>query len=304
MMVLKKIGINILLVAITVALLDFTIGLVMNKYYFKAVSGENYRTTYAMEETNAEILIFGSSQAKYHYIPTIFQDSLDLSCYNTGKNHSVLLYQNVILKSVLKRYVPKVIILDYSGGVEEEKGAYDNLSSVTPYYKSHKEVRDEIRLKGTFERIKLLSSIYPYNSEVYRIFRNTAFSEKRKTLNGHVPMLAYLQEEMDTIQGVQRYTHDKNLTKATKDFLSIAREAGSKVIVISSPIYLNFEQKQEIEFMRGLCKEQEIPFWDFSKDTLFLNNKKYFNDWIHLNQEGAIIFSKIVAEKLKEELSE
>ncbi len=299
---LKKISINILLVAIVVFVLDFATGKILEINYFNSVAGENYRTTYVMEETKADILVIGSSQAKYNYIPTIFQDSLNLSCYNAGKNFSVLFYENVILNAVLKRYLPKVIILDYSGGREEENGAYSNLSSVEPYYRTHKEIRDVVELKGPYEKVKLLSKIYPYNSEVYKIFRNTKFSEKRRTVNGHIPMVGHLIQEMDTIKELHPYQADENIVNATIDFLKLAKYSGSKVIVISSPVYLKFKQKQEIDFIRDICKEQNITYWNFSQDTVFLNNKKYFNDIIHLNQEGATLFTNIVVNQLKKEL--
>jgi hypothetical protein len=46
-----------------------------------------------------------------------------------------------------------------------------------------------------------------------------------------------------------------------------------------------------------------VPFWDFSNDTLFLNHRNLFHDFDHLNNTGAKIFSNIIAEKLKDNIS-
>ncbi len=299
---LKKILINIVLVGITVFVFDLLIGKSLNYNYFKAVEGENFQITHAMEKTKADVLIIGSSRANHHYIPKMIQDSLNLSCYNAGMDGCVLLYQNAILKSVLKRYVPKVIILDFIGGLEDEELSYDMLSMLTPYYDTHEEIREVVEQKSPFEKIKLLSNIYPHNSEVYNILRNTNHSNKRVTDNGYKPEEGVWQKEMDTIKTVIPYEFDKTILAANKEFLHLAKNSGAKVIVIYSPIYLSFKQKQEIDFMKKLCKEQKIPFWDFSNDSLFLNNKKYFKDVKHLNHIGASLYTNIIIEKLKKEL--
>ncbi len=299
---LKKIIINIVLVGITVFVLDLLIGKNLDYNYFKAVEGENFQITYAIEKTKADVLIIGSSRANHHYIPKMIQDSLNLSCYNAGMDGCVLLYQNAILKSVLKRYTPKVIILDYIGGLEDEELSYDMLSHLTPYYDTHEEIREIVELKSPFEKIKLLSNIYPHNSEVYSILRNTFQSSKRITDNGYKPEEGVWEKEMDTIKTILPYEFDKTILAANKEFLYLAKKSGAKVIVIYSPIYLSFKQKQELDFMKQLCKEQEIPFWDFSKDSMFLNNKKYFKDVKHLNHTGASLYTNIIIKKLKKEL--
>src|SRR5579885_1123861 len=61
-------------------LLDFVIGSALRYFYFKQDSGLLYRTTYSMDSTRAEILIFGSSTANHHYVPGLFTNNLHLSC--------------------------------------------------------------------------------------------------------------------------------------------------------------------------------------------------------------------------------
>ena len=41
-----------------------------------------------MELTKADLLVFGSSRANHHYVPEVFEDSLKLTFYNTGKDGS------------------------------------------------------------------------------------------------------------------------------------------------------------------------------------------------------------------------
>ena len=300
---LKRIVINVFLVVIVVFILDFSIGKVLSHYYFKAVAGENYDIIYGMEKTHADVLVFGSSRANHHYVPKVFKDSLDLDCYNTGKDGSPLLYQNAILKSVLKRYTPKVIILEYLGGKQELENAYDQLSYLTPFYDRHEEIRDIVELKGPFEKVKLLSEAYAFNSEIYYTFRNTVYKEKRKTDNGYKPELGFWQQKIDTVNSFQPYDKmDIAIEESLKDFLSLAKISGSNIVVVCSPMYLYYTHNQGIDYMKQLCNEKKIPFWDYSNDTLFLNNRKYFHDPMHLNHNGAILFSNILAGRIKKEI--
>ena len=297
---LKSIITNIILVGITVFILDFAIGSFLYKYYFKAVSGYNYEITYALEKTNEDILIIGSSRALYHYIPQKFVDSLNMSCYNTGHMGSVLLYENAVLKSVLKRYVPKYILIDFYNSNFDNTHAYNDLSILTPYYATHEEIRDIVNLKSPFEKLKLNSKIYPFQSEIYNILRNTVYSEKRHTDNGYIPVEGVWQKSMDTTSTAEPYMLDETIIDAVDEFLTLAKNSGSQVVVIYSPMYAYHKNKRDIAFIRQLCSEKQIPFWNFSRDTTFLNHREYFSDTIHLNRTGSTIFTETIIQKLKE----
>ena len=163
---------KLLLLLFIVFLLDFSIGKTLRYFYFKQECGREYRATYAIEKTTDDILIFGSSRAYHHYIPTIIEDKLKQSCYNTGSPGQFLLYNYATFKAISKRYTPKVMILDVSPddlGVDED--SYDRLSFLLPYYKNHPEIRPIVDLKSPFEKFKLLSSIYAFNSSSILINR-------------------------------------------------------------------------------------------------------------------------------------
>ena len=127
---IKKIFLNITIVFTIVFVLDLSIGRTLRYFYFKESSGLHYRTTFSMDSTKANILIFGSSRATHHYVPEVFESSLKDSYYNTGRDGNGIFYQLAVLRSILKRYNPKVIILDYYPGSLEKKVMIDYL----PYY--------------------------------------------------------------------------------------------------------------------------------------------------------------------------
>jgi hypothetical protein len=55
----KKIIVNIILIVAVVLVMDFAIGRILRYFYFKEMSGPHFRVTYAMETTEADVLVFG-----------------------------------------------------------------------------------------------------------------------------------------------------------------------------------------------------------------------------------------------------
>jgi hypothetical protein len=303
-MVVKKIILNIILVGVVVFILDFAVGTSLRYFYFKETSGFLYRTTYVMEKTQADLLIFGSSRATHNYVPAIFEDSLKMSYYNTGRDGNGIVFQTELLRSVLKRYTPKLIILDYYGDFKKDAETYDRLSSLLPYYRTHNEVRKTVELRSRFEKIKLLSEVYPFNSDIFSIgIGNLEVNKKRYADdNGYIPLSKEWHAEADSAKPEPGYTIDPLKLNALKEFIELAKNSGAKLAVIYSPIFRKFRENQEIEICKNLCSAENVSLWDYSRDTLFLNNRHLFQDVQHLNNNGATIFSNKVIQKLKSTL--
>jgi hypothetical protein len=296
----KKIIVNSLIIVAVVLAMDLAIGRILRYFYFKEMSGPHFRITYAMEKTEADVLVFGSSRAIDHYIPEIFETSLKMSYYNAGADNMGVLYQTAVLKSVLKRYTPKIIILDFPG-METGESDYDRLSSLLPYYRTHEEIRSIIESRSPFEKIKLLSKIYPFNSQIIlTILGNLEINTiKKADKNSYTADYEEWKEDLDSIPKSIAYTIDSKIIAYFNEFISDAKKSGAKIFVIYSPIFLKYDKNQEIDICNRICNSENVPFWDFSKDTLFLQNKQFFKDVLHLNHKGAIIFSNLVAEKIK-----
>ncbi|KYK21256.1 hypothetical protein AYK24_03370 [Thermoplasmatales archaeon SG8-52-4] len=298
----KRLLFTIGFVLITVLFLDFSIGKILRYFYFRQVAGEDYRTTYSMEETKADVLVFGSSRAVYHYVPEVFEDSLNLSFYNTGRGGQFIFYQTAVLKSVLKRYTPKLVILDFMGSFEKGEDYYDRMSCLLPYYANHPEIRDLVELRSPFEKIKLVSGIYPFNSQFLNIaVGNLEINKKRKPDNkGYVAFHNELTEDIDSLETKSIYEIDSNKVVVFKEFLLKTRSAGIPIIVIFSPVYYLYDQDYSVSICRDICRQEKVPFYDFSKDPIFLNKKKLFADNLHVNHKGAILLSQIVINKIKQ----
>ncbi len=287
--------------------LDFIFGTGLKFLYNNQKSGWLYRATYSFDSTKADILIFGASRANHHYAPNIFQNRMNLSCYNTGRDGQIIFYNYAVLKSVLKRYSPKIVILDFSR--EEfriEQESYDRLSELLPYYKSHPEIRSIIELKGPFEKLKMISKIYPYNSLLFTVaIGATDFNKNRDHIedeNGYVPNTQILNEPLTVDSTFKKYDLDPIKIKMYENFISDCTNSNIKVYVFLSPLFIKYyHDDPSVKIAQEIAKRYGVPLYDHSNDTMFLNHANLFDDRYHLNNTGARIFSNKVVENIVKE---
>jgi len=284
--------------------LDFGIGKTLNFFYFHQQSGFQNRITYSIEKTQEDIIIIGSSRAKHHYIPDTIAKKLSQTCYNAGNNGQHIFYYYAILKSILKRYSPKIIILDLKQRefcVNSE--SYERLSILLPYYRSHEEIRSIIELKSSYEKYKLLSHIYPYNSSLFTIAAgNMEFNKKRKTDdNGFIPLIHTMTEPINKDSTFAPYKFDSLKINAYQSFIKDCIKAKIKLYIVCSP-YLakSINTEPSIKTGKEIAKKYNIEFIDYSNDTLYTHHLNLFANPTHLNNLGASLFSSKIACKIVE----
>jgi hypothetical protein len=289
-----------LLVFFTIVyIFDFSIGLGLKKLFFKQTSGLEYGTIYSIEETKADILIFGASRAQQQYNPTYFEERMHQTCYNVGREGESIFYNYAILKGVLKRYTPKIIIVDVENGMFMNKqSSYDRLSVLLPFYKKHPEIRSVIELKSPYEKFKLSSKIYPYNSLIFKmLIGNTEFNKKRKEdIKGYTPLIRALNEPIRKADLSKKYPIDKNKIHYFKLFINDCIKKDIKLYFVCSPYFIDaIGSDSSMVIAKTIVKEHNFDFIDFAKDEYFLKDSKLFDDTVHVNINGSKIFtSKLV----------
>jgi hypothetical protein len=297
---------TILLVAIV--LLDWGIGAVLKHFYFTKKNGADYRTNYVINSVKDDVLIFGSSKAVYHYDTKIISDSLQLSVYNAGRDLSYIYYHYALLEAALKRYSPKLVVLDtranelYKFKNGEDR---DRLNVLLPYYDSHPELREICQLRGPFERYKLLSKMYPYNSlilsELVELLPIARY-KKDDSQKG------YIAKHGQFKKGLQPYTVndaiDSTAARYYKKFVELCKAKNVPLVVIYSPIYqtINSAANRNVQYVMQVCKDNNVPVLNYLRDSTF-NKPGYFYDALHLNRQGSVVYSGMVAGELKQFLN-
>lgn len=300
--VYQKFLMKVFALFITVVLLDFIIGSLLSIFYFKQESGMLYRTTYSIEKTTEDLLIFGSSTAIHNYCPDIFEEKLKMSTYSAGIDGNSIFYHYAVLKGVLKRYIPKVIIYDFTiHEFSKDQESYDRLSSLLPYYKTHPEIRSIVDLKSPYEKYKLLSDIYPFNSSIFSIAAgNAEFNKKRRgDIKGYVPLTNIWSDPINDGSAFVNSKLDSNKIKIYESFITDCVNSKVKLYIVCSPYFSRPNYvSNSVVLGNKIAAKYHIPFFDYSKDSSILNNPKLFADIGHLNDEGAKVFSNKVVNSL------
>ena len=285
-----------------VVILDYGLGFILKQLYFGQTSGFQYRTTYSMEKTKAELLILGSSRANHHYHPEKFEKRLNLTYYNAGRDGTSILYDYAVLQGVLKRYTPRIIILDFNiRQFEKKQESYDRLSFLLPYYKTHKEIRHIVDLKGPNEKLKMISAIYPYNSSIFRIIAgNSEFNKKRtRDINGYVPLTKIMSSHKPPTNETLNYDIDSLKIAFYESFIMDCINANIKLYILCSPSSFRIDfNDPSIKLGSEIAEKFNIPFIDFSNTPVFFYNYSVFADMYHLNDEGAKLYSDLVIDSV------
>jgi hypothetical protein len=304
----KRFLVNLLVFCGLLFAFDKALGFILHQLYFKQVAGECCRATYSIDSTKADILIFGSSRASHHYVPEVLEGNLHMSTYNTGRDGNYLLYNYAVIKAVTQRYSPKMIILDVNPiALFYRKDDYDRLSTLLPYYDSHPEIRDIVNRRSKYERFKLFSSLYPYNSLSLSVMvGNLEISKKLYVSdNGYLPFYEKMNsisrstvKMKDNPEEIYSDSIDSYKIAALQDIAEICLKKNIPLVFVFSPIYSKLNNELANHKLLTIVKANNVKYLDYSEDSTFVNHPQYFQDESHMNDDGARIFSKKLAEEL------
>jgi hypothetical protein len=279
---------------------DFILG----KTFRAVFLSQKVKTTYGIFKATEDLIVIGSSRATHHYIPSILSDSLKISCFNLGSDGQNIYYDYGMIGSILNRYNPKIIILDVTPSdytLTDATHNTDNLSIFLPYVKSNQYIKEVVNLRGPVEQIKLLSCLYPFNSQLTNVL--FAIIKKRNnpyfTMNGYIPIFSETMQNLQVQEG-KEINVDLRKISFVKKLITLCRINNIRLIVIVSPSYFKIINKSNSEFdIKSLFVNKGVEFWDFQQDSIFLSKRYYFADINHLNNLGATEYSKRIAHKIK-----
>ena len=311
--VYKKFLFRLIIFFAVLVLIDRGLGLAFKKIYFAQRVGQFSQTTYAVDSAKQDIIIFGSSRAVRDYSSPIISNITGLSCYNSGRDGLMIPYCAAVEDVTLKRCRPKLLILDIAPReLGTDKIKYERLTILLPYCQQHKELVKYISQASRFEKYKLFSKTYPYNSSLFILATNSLFpGSEKKDENGYLPLDGAMDKaKMDDYleRMTQRYATIRNKPEIAekaavgyyRQFLDSAAAKGVKTLVIISPTLLKdpfYLDNQTIEknIVANVANAYpNVTFLDFSSDPRFNYHPEKFADVFHLNKKGSEEFSAIL----------
>jgi hypothetical protein len=281
---------------------DFIFGETLRYFFFRQKGGWEAKTTFTLDKMKEEVVVVGSSRASHHYVSKILEKELGKSTFNTGRDGNFILYSGAVIEATLNRYTPELVIIDVrESEFADQHGSYDYLSSLLPYYRNHKELRPILNLRSPYEPYKLISRIYPFNSLFPVIAQNTLKPKFNYLANGgYDPLHRTMTRDFKVINNTPKYEIDSKKVEVFTTSIQHCKAKRVPVVVITSPYFdvLNYSDPS-LELVKEICRKENIPYLDYSRDNRFKRDRSQFDDFQHLNDAAAINYTQIISDTLK-----
>lgn len=299
-----------LLLLVLLFALDRLLGAGLERMYYQQKHGDDQVTLYTLDSTREDLLVFGSSRASHHYHTRVLEEELGISAYNCGRDEMGISYSAAIIPLVLQRYTPKYIIIEV---IPTELATWGKAISerhiatvLLPLAYKYPSLWKTIAYADKSDVYKAaVSRVYPYNSMIGAFVQNTYTKYGHQTDLGYEPLYKQIDSVKFTKPTWESFDHatDVNAALAERftELLDTAAAHGVNVFVTISPFYFyqDLSHNKSLKALEMLCAAHGAHFMSFAYDPRFVQRPRLFNDDLHLNDSGARIYSKIVADTLR-----
>lgn len=285
---MKKYLIKIILFFVAIVVVDILFGVACQYMNDHSKGGGVKSRYYVCKESTEDVLVFGSSRAKHHYVPDIIEDSLKMTCYNTGEDGNGIILCYGFLKMITERYSPKLIIYDVTefDMFEDDNMKYLDLMKPFYYEKGIDSIFWSVEPKT---RIMMLSNLYRYNTTCLRVIGNYVHPMTNYP-KGYLPLHKTMDYEPE-IKEEQCKVVDTLKIHYFEEFIRLARNKGISLVCCVSPSYKAPADDNKYESIRSLCKQYYVPFLYYGLDPVISRENICFQDRTHMNDEGARIYT-------------
>ena len=269
--------------------------------YSEVMMRSNYRPVEAWYDLmhgkiDADVIIMGSSRAWVHISPKILDSILCVKTYNLGINGSAINRQ-IQKYNLFRKYntKPKLIIqnidlwsLTYTIGYERDQ--------FFPYFwNTH--IREDIMKTEPFSAKEKYLPLYRYGE-----MSCPHFSPRKLEKGYHGKMKSWNGKPYFKLDSISFITNDTTV-KMFDEFLSQTKREGIKVVFVYTPIFIGATKKttnlnEMYAFYKKLADKYDIQILDYNYMGL-CNDTAYFYNAMHLNKQGAEIFSDSLANDMK-----
>ena len=237
-----------------------------------------------------EIMILGNSRGYRSFDENLIENKTK----KKTKNYSLIGSSTIINEIIIKDYIniykesPKVLLFEIT----------DLLSVICALkvFRIYGYKSNEISklLKKNYPKLyysSIVSNIFIFNnSTFFNSIQKIFVKYKYKSLTGEINKINFPSEK----KTFTKNEFSKQNINSLKRIIKLCEEKKIKLILVIAPFYsekLNYEKK-EFDLWKSNIKKNinNIEIIDFS---LSFTNKKFFNDWKHINKKGTQEFNKI-----------
>jgi len=277
---------------------DWLVGATVAHFYRKSRDITISKIRYTFFDTSEDVLILGSSRAQHHYNPETLVQGTQFTCFNGGLGGQPLAFSLVQLSKTFERYKPKLILLDVTPDFRWDRDSDPRLKVLGPFYRTDTLVKRILLDNGPrFERLKYLSSTFPYNGMLadlvlaYLYVPNVSASGYIPSPDGLIESDWQMHENEPDYQGIpdkQRFY--------LKTIVELCKNEGVDLWIVISPLYNTTEGEKEISGqLADFASEHKVKLMNFSQ---VLTDHRFFKDHLHLSTAGADVFTSMVRDSI------
>ena len=171
----------------------------------------------------------------------------------------------------------------------------DGLAFSSIHYKSNKIVKKYLDGLGLKETIKYTSALYRFNQKL-PLLLSAQNGYDVDELNGYDPLYGINRlDERDCNEEYDAIINQYSLLNFTT-VLKTAKSKNIPIVVTTSPEY---KPVRSNEIVADICSLYDVPYIDMCNHDLFNSHPEYFYDVVHLNDDGAQVYTALFFENLK-----
>ena len=142
-----------------------------------------------------------------------------------------------------------------------------------------------------------MSGLYRHNSKIISYLRDV-FVCKEESFIGFKPLKEEWKEPIKKSDNEHEDEIDYMKVKYIEKFIELCRKENLTLIFTVSPYYKLLFKQHWKEKVKEIARNNNIRLLDHEQDKFFLDHRELFNDPFHLNEKGAIIYSRILANEI------
>lgn len=284
------------------AICDLAVGHTILWMEHRAKVGQSRKNLDILEEANPDILVLGSSRAMRHYVPQILEDSLGMTAFVAGQDAHGIVSMNPTLHYMGQRHKPKIVIYDLISNYDYIKDNEETyLGDLRQLWGRNAHVDSVICSIDPAEKYKQLSMSYRYNSTIFMYLMGMVGSSNNfdRGYSPHHETIDSVRHKNITVIGRSPAAPSK--IALLKDLVAYCRNNGIKLYFYVSPYY-HYEKKNDASLI-DTVRNLGYKVTDYSHLPEFAS-ASYFFDPVHLNEQGARKYTRMVASDLKQSLKE
>ncbi len=295
-------------------LLDRVIGVSLRAAYDRTSTGAaGGQINDALRNADRDVIVFGSSLARYQVDPATLARQLGGTAFNAGCDGQDIYYARMLESLLLKRECDSdhfMYVLNWRDLLQED---LDRARMFSVFIDESPAIR-RILASSLAQRIKLQSHAYRFNTLAISTLRQLVAPEY-EGVNGFVSIpLAYQSSPRDFTD------MDRDLTAGPtpeelavmdhklplyRQFATAARCHDIDVTFVVSPTFRGGRtqgrgERMILNRLREIARDTRAGFIVLDETTVpAFRDVEYFGDPRHLNARGAALFSDLLAERLR-----